>query len=163
MFFSCKIIEPSILHRLLTATTGVRYIWLSEQPVFSVTGDNRFPLSLLCETVPPGAPWIPLPYCVEVNTVSEFIFCHFGILWKTIGLFSDAIVCCSKIINTNFLISWFTKISMNKICSLVFVGSNVDFRNCLKIEPRIKKYCVQIKNPHLKLLECQRLILKLNR
>lgn len=101
-----------------------------------------------------------------MNTVSEFIFCHFGNLWETIGYFSDAIVCCSKIINTDFLISWFTKILMNKICSLIkmlFVGSNVDLTNCLKIEPRIKKYCEQIKNPQLKMLECQRLILKLNR
>lgn len=29
---------------------------------------------------------------------------------------------------------------------MVFVGSNVDLRNCLKIEPRIKRYCAQIKN-----------------
>lgn len=33
--------------------------------------------------------------------------------------FSDAIVCCCKIINTGFLISRFTKISMNIICSLM--------------------------------------------
>lgn len=46
---------------------------------------------------------------------------------------------------------------------MVFVGSNVDLRNCLKIEPRIKRYCAHIKNPQVKIMICQGLILKLNR
>lgn len=47
VFFSCKIMGPSIVHRLLTVATSVGYLWVSEQPVVSVTGDSWCYLSPL--------------------------------------------------------------------------------------------------------------------